>query len=284
MGFWIPPPSFSWSIAHASRTRPFPFAKALNGKIKARRLLEALGLPIPGDFRVLGGIADLKPAHFDRPCAIKPDRGADNRGFLPLVPEGRGKWRDLAHDVVLDFDGIRAALAREVVGRDVPDRWVAEELLVAPGGGLPNDVKYLTFRGEPAAQFIRTNVPKRFKWFDEQWTEIESGLAEHTRDASIEPPHDVAAYTSIALRVSGIMPLPFVRVDFLETDRGDVVGELTPFPGWAHRLTPELDARLGARYEATEKAMLAEALDWRSLIGDDRLLPFAPTPRPAVSS
>jgi hypothetical protein len=214
----------------------------------------------------------------DRPTAIKPDRGADNRGFLALVPQGRGTWRDLAHDVVLDFDGVRAALAKEVVGRDLPDVWVAEELLIAPGGGLPNDVKYLTFRGRMAAQFIRANSPKRFRWFDEDWAEIESGLAEHTRDASITPPSNVADFTAIAVRLSRIIPLPFVRVDLLDTDRGPVVGELTPFPGWAHRLDPDLDRLLGGRYESAEKRMLASGLDWRSFIGDDRLLPFEPPP------
>jgi hypothetical protein len=276
MGYWAPPPSFSWSIAHANRSRPFPFAKALNGKVKARRLLEALELPVPRDFRVVGGVADLTPKMLDRPTVIKPDRGANNRGVVPLVPEGRGRWRDLAHDVLLDFDDVRATLAREVVAHGVPDLWVAEELLVAPGGGLPNDVKYLTFRGELAVQFIRTNFPKRFQWFDEHWAHIESGLAEHTPDPSITPPGDVALYTEIAQGVSRVIPLPFVRVDLLETDRGPVVGELTPYPGWAHRLDPELDARLGARYESAEKAMLSAAFDWRSLVGDDRLLAFAP--------
>jgi len=272
--FWIPPPSFSRSIAHANRARPFPFAKLLNGKIRARRLLEALDAPLPGDFRVFGDLAALRPEMLDRPTVLKPDRGADNRGVLPLVPVARGRWRDLAHDVVFDFDGLRETLAREIVDSGVSDLWLGEELLAAPGGGLPRDVKYLTFRGEFSVQFIRTNVPKRFRWFDAEWREIASGLAEHTIDPSIAPPVDVAACAALAVRLSEAVPLPFVRVDLLETDRGPVVGELTPYPGWAHRIGAELDRDLGERYEATERRMLRAAFDWRRLIGDERLHPL----------
>jgi hypothetical protein len=145
-------------------------------------------VPLPGDFRVFGDLAALRPQMLDRPTVIKPDRGADNRGVLPLVPAGRGRWRDLAHDTTFDFDGLREALAREIVDSGVSDNWLGEELLVAPDGGLPRDVKYLTFRGALSVQFIRTNVPKRFRWFDAEWHEVASGLAEHTIDPSIEPP------------------------------------------------------------------------------------------------
>ena len=76
------------------------------------------------------------------------------------------------------------------------------------------------------------------------------------------------------MRLSEAVPLPFVRVDLLETDRGPVVGELTPYPGWAHRIGTELDRELGERYEASERVMLRAAFDWRRLLGDDRLRPF----------
>ncbi|MEO8527478.1 MAG: ATP-grasp fold amidoligase family protein [Pseudolysinimonas sp.] len=277
MALWIPPPSFSRSIARASRDRPFPVVEALFGKVAARELLTALDLPIPGDFEALGSIADLRPVHIDRPRVLKPESGSNNRGFVALEPLGSGRWRDVVHDDILTFDDVREYLARALVTHRLTDRWVAEELLRSPRGGIADDVKVLTFRGEIGATFIRTNSPKLFRWFDADWAPLESGLVRHTIGHQILPPPNSADFDRLAVEISRALPVPFVRVDFLASDRGPVVGELTPFPGWAHDLSPDLDERLGLLYERAETVLVRAGMDWGSLVDDERLRPFLPT-------
>jgi hypothetical protein len=276
VAIWIPPPSFSRSIARASRDRPFPIVAAMFGKPRVRRLLTALDLPIPGDFASLGGIGDLRPSDFDRPRVLKPATGSNNRGFLALEPLGAGRWRDIVHDRELSFDGVREELALALVRHRLTDDWVAEELLRSPRGGIADDVKLLAFAGTIGASFIRTNSPKLFRWFDADWNPLDSGLALHTVGPHIEPPPAAAAFTDLAVEISRILPVPFVRVDLLSTDRGPVVGELTPFPGWAHDLAPALDESLGRLYEQAETSLLREGMNWESVTGDARLLPFLP--------
>lgn len=274
MVIWIPPPSFSRSIARAGRDRAFPIVAALFGKVRVRKLLAALDLPIPGDFASLGGIADIRASDLDRPRVLKPAAGSNNRGFLALEPIGRDRWRDIVHDRELTFDGVREELARALVTHQLRDDWVTEELLRSPNGGIADDVKLLTFGGTIGASFIRTNAPKLFRWFDRDWNPIESGLALHTVGRDIQPPPDAAAFTRLAADLSRILPIPFVRVDLLSTDRGPVVGELTPFPGWAHDLSPALDEELGRLYEQAETALLRTGMAWENVTGDARLLPF----------
>lgn len=282
MAIWIPPPSFSRSIARASRDRPFPIVAAMFGKTRVRRLLSALELPIPGDFAPLGGIADLRPSDFDRPRVLKPATGSNNRGFLALEPRGPRRWVDIVHDRELSFDGVREELAHALVRHRLTDEWVAEELLHSPRGGIADDVKLLAFGGTIGASFIRTNSPKLFRWFDAAWNPLDSGLALHTVGPHIEPPPDAAAFTRLATEVSRMLPVPFVRVDLLSTDRGPVVGELTPFPGWAHDLSPALDEELGRLYEQAETDLLRDGMDWARVTPDARVLPFLAS-RPAVA-
>jgi hypothetical protein len=274
VAIWIPPPSFSRSIARAGRDRPFPIVAAMFGKVRVRELLLALDLPVPEDFASLGSIADIRPSDLDRPRVLKPAAGSNNRGFLALEPLGKGSWRDIVHDRELTFDGVREELARALVTHQLRDDWVTEELLRSPNGGIADDVKLLTFRGTIGASFIRTNAPKLFRWFDADWKPIESGLALHTVGLDIQPPPDAEAFTRLATDLSGILPVPFVRVDLLSTDRGPVVGELTPFPGWAHDLSPALDEQLGRLYEQAETALLRTGMNWDTVSGDARLLPF----------
>lgn len=251
-------------------------SRSLIGKAEARRLLEALEAPIPGEFEVLGGIADLTPKMFDRPRAIKPQQGSNNRGFLPLVPAGKGTWRDVLHGDILDFDDVRRVLVRELLEHSLEDVWVSEELLRGPDGGIPPDVKILAFRGTIAATFVRTISPKLYRWFDPRWRSIDPGLALHTLDDSIQPPDDAESYLELARSISAAIAVPFVRVDLLATERGPVVGELTPFPGWAHDLAPDFDEKLGRLYEAAETELIQAGMNWDLVVGDDRLRGWQP--------
>lgn len=259
----VPEPSFSRSVSRAARDRQYPVARLMLSKTGIRRLLETLGAPLPGEFRELGGYADITAESLARRTVIKPVRGANNRGVFPLLPEGPGLWRDLEHEELLTLPRIHERLAHAIVAHGLDDRWIGEELLLAPDGEHIDDVKFLMFRGRVGAAFVRRNPEHSFTWYDAEWRPISSGIPMHRLDLQAPPPAQRDELTALAVRLSRALPLPFVRVDLYGTAAGPVVGELTPFPGWANDLGDELDAQLGRLYEAAENALIAEGMDWR---------------------
>lgn len=262
MAIWTPEPSFSRSLARASRDRQYPVSRVMLSKTGTRRLLQAIGAPVPGDFRTLGGYADITAATLAHPTVIKPVQGSNNRGVFPLLPVGPGRWRDVEHDRELTLDRLHEELARALVQHSLKDAWIGEELLRGPGDTAIDDVKFLMFRGRVGAAFVRRNPAHTFTWFDEDWQPLVSGIPQHPPDPSVTPPQDRDRLTRLAVRISRALPIPFVRVDLYSTADGPVAGELTPFPGWAHDIDDRLDARLGALYEEAETKLLAAGMDW----------------------
>lgn len=262
VAIWTPEPSFSRSVARASRDRQFPVARVMLSKLGTRRLLKALDAPVPGEFRELGSIADITAETLARPTVVKPVQGSNNRGVFPLRPVAPGRWHDLEHDVELSLERVREELSRALVQHSLADRWIGEELLRGTDGATIDDAKFLMFRGRVGAAFVRRNPAHTFTWFDEAWNPIVSGIRQHPRDPSVGPPSQRAELTDLAVRISRALPLPFVRVDMYSTSRGPVVGELTPYPGWAHDVDTELDIKLGILYERAESELIADGMDW----------------------
>lgn len=58
---------------------------------------------------------------------------------------------------------------------------------------------------------------------------------------------------------------PIQRIDFYETDRGIVFGEITQNPGRPPSLVPEWDEKLGAVYEDAYARLLKDLVDEASL-------------------
>jgi hypothetical protein len=252
-------------------------------KTGTRRLLEAVDAPLPSEFRELGTISDISEKSLAQPTVIKPAQGSNNRGVLPLKPIAPGLWREVETGADLTLPRIHELLARALVQHSLTDHWVGEELLRAPDGGTVADTKLLMFRGQLGAAFVRRNPERTFTWFDERWKPIASGIRRHSPDSSLTPPEDRVRLTELAARISRALPIPFVRVDLYSTAAGPVVGELTPFPGWAHDLEDVLDVRLGTLYERTETALLANGMDWTRLTDapgvTELITEFAPAKR-----
>lgn len=275
MAIWVPPASFSWSIARASRDRPYPIARSMLDKLGNRQILEALGAPVSTGFEIVGSMTMLTRALLATPTALKPVRGSNNRGFLALVPAGHGTWRELTSDRRLGLEEIREELAHALLRDGLSDSWLREDLLRDADGRLVDDIKLLMFRGRLGAAFVRRNYHRAFRWFDADWRPLDPGLSRHPIDPSIAAPDHREAITALASRISAALPLPFVRVDVYPAASGPVVGEITPFPGWAHDLAPALDRDLGRLYEEAESEMLAEGMDWAS-IASPQLRDFMP--------
>jgi hypothetical protein len=215
-----------------------------------------------------------------------PDPGAVDWDTLPErfvlkgnVGAGGVNVYPLARDA--DGDGYTDLLTGEPTTRaDVTERlwanhheessYFAEELLVAPGSGpqgaVPQDVKVFCFYGVPVYVEARRGdqsraaaVRSRARTYLADGTELTNARALiDPDDGTVHPPTDLEAVVSDAARLSRTIRRPLQRLDFFETDRGVVFGEVTMSPGHVPALAGGWDERLGEAYEDAYARLLAD--------------------------
>lgn len=241
--------------------------RAMFDKERSRQLLEALGAPLPRQFRVIGELSRLSPNDLTEPTVVKPTRSSNNRGVVALVPLGDGRWLDQLTGYTLTFQELTSRLNSERTTSGFADHWVSEELLRASDGAdrPVNDVKISMFGAHMACSFVRSTDPRRYQWFDHAWEKVDVGIHTKSLDSRLNPPESAEQLLQVARTIAAALPLPYVRVDLYETDRGPVVGELTPLPGWYHSFNDEWDARMGLLYEAREHQIFSRGMDWSSV-------------------
>lgn len=222
---------------------------------------------------IIGPLASLRPGMLTEPRVVKPVHGRDSIGVTTLIPRSGGGWDDILRKRVFRtfeelIDYLHAPLGKRTIRRD---RWIVEELLLPPDGAHRpvDDIKLYTFRGAVACTLVisKHGERKRYRWFDDNWQPIDVGKHSDNIDPAIEPPSSASEITELARRLSERLPLPFVRVDCYDTQRGPVVGELTPLPGSSDRFSSEWDEKLGTMYEDSESALLRSVCRWRRSFG-----------------
>src|SRR5690606_29992026 len=70
----------------------------------------------------------------------------------------------------------------------------------------------------------------------------------------------LASDVELAEQVSGAVPAPFLRIDFLRSATGLVFGEFTPRPGGYDQFNDETDERLGRAFSLAEGRLVADLL------------------------
>ncbi len=127
--------------------------------------------------------------------------------------------------------------------------WIHPLFVGETGNGLA-DYKIHCFNGEPEITLVCTD---RFSekglcedFFDNDWNHLDIRRPEHPNsDKRIQFPQNFGLMKSLAKRLA--RDIPFVRIDFYETNGKIYFGEITFFP--ASGMTPfvpeEWDVRLG---------------------------------------
>jgi hypothetical protein len=263
--------SFSACIATANRRKDYPVISAMFDKERSHRLLEALGAPLPRDFRVIGELSRLTPDHLVEPTVLKPARSYNNRGVVALVPLGGHRWFEQITATELTFAELTARLDAEREKAGFADRWIGEELLrAADGSDRPvDDVKISMFGDYMACSFVRSTRPRGFQWFDDVWEKVNVGIHTEKLDPTLNAPENAEQLLGIARAIGAALPLPYIRVDLYPTDRGPVVGELTPLPGWYFNFNDEWDERMGRLYEERERYLFSRGMDWSRVTPPD---------------
>ena len=243
-----PPITFNEHILHRILFDRDPRLKLLNDKLAVREFIRArVGekYVVP----LLGVWSDPALVAWDRlpvPFVLKPSHAS---GSVAIVR------------TEADLDPVRlTALARGWLAEDyfdtsmewgyrnLPRRLLAEPLLRGPDGAAPLEAQVFTFRGRAAILRVFVGVKfsedRREACFDAQGVLLPMTFREQPSD--VRPaPEMLQLLCTLAETVSaGFSQL---RVDFLLTAEGPMIGELTPyhFSGtmrWRH---PEWDGVLG---------------------------------------
>lgn len=199
---------------------------------------------------------------------VKPLQSSDSRGVFYVLDEGVFSVSESAY--LPSAADLEARAADQVLPKAVDSmEWELQELVTLDGKPAP-DVKFYTFYGEVGVILEVTRFPElSYSYFDESGKRIdlrpgqkpESSALEHTtlsRDSEGRPTFDEAREISLAI------PVPFMRIDFLNSDEGLVFVEFSSAPGDSHALVREHDARLGRMHSLAEMRVIGDLLKGKS--------------------
>lgn len=236
-------------------------------KTAGRAFAAAHGIDVPtelGRWPDPGAVDwDSLPARF----VLKSSRGGGGISVFPLERTEDGFIDRLVEEPV------SAAEVTERLWKKHQEKsvYIAEEFLRAKSGEpgqMPHDIKVFCFYGEPAFIEVRTgdwsrarDTEQRLRTFLPDGTELHHARALISAGGDVNAPEDFEGVVRASRTLSQAIRRPLERIDFYETDRGIVFGEITQNPGRPPSLVPEWDERLGEVYEQAYARLLADLAD-----------------------
>lgn len=248
-------------------------------------MAESLGVRCPDLLAGPERIEALAPPESPAGFVLKPIRGCGGRAVMPLVPAGRGAWRNLFESRCMAWpeivDSVREEIAiadrrAQVIGKARPvwareesilggtERlFVAEELVAGPVGGLPYNWRCHAIGGDVVLVRQRfANGPRgmqnsRARYWQRNGEPAADIVRPPAGEKALDPSMPrarffdemVAAGELIAKHIGAV----YVGIDFYEDEKGIIFGEVTPFAtGGRIQLPAAWDERLGAAWLAEE--------------------------------
>ncbi|HIZ36685.1 MAG TPA: hypothetical protein H9815_12980 [Candidatus Ruania gallistercoris] len=247
-------------------------------------LREGLREPILDLYTKTAGRAFAAAHGIDIPAELGrwPDPGAVDWDSLPerfVLKSSRGGGGISVFPLERTADGfIDRLIEQPVTATEVTEKlwnkhqqqsvYIAEEFLQAKSGEpgqMPHDIKVFCFYGEPAFIEVRTgdwsrarDTEQKLRTFLPDGTELHHVRALISAGDDVSPPEDFETLVRASRTLSQAIRRPLERIDFYETDRGIVFGEITQNPGRPPSLVPEWDEKLGAAYESAYARLLAD--------------------------
>jgi hypothetical protein len=189
---------------------------------------------------------DIKPG-----TALKPPSGSQSNGVYLVISANR--ILDVAREEIIDDIGtVRKLLEQDYALKRVPHpTWTAEELILdaTTPSGIANDVKFYCFYGQVHRIGIIQRFPEHFEnWFDAKGVHSAGPKSGIATSATVSYADIPKALITRAKEISLQIPAPFVRIDFLSSPDGEILGEFTARPGTVHLLNRETDRDLGDQF------------------------------------
>jgi hypothetical protein len=273
-------PSYMYKLAESKRrtaivgglgARAEPFR--YNVKVDAYGLADRIGIRIPEQYGPPTPIDDVDFARLPDRAVVKATHGSTNRGVFLLVRRGPDRFVDLMDGREKSAADVRAVYHEHLAAKHVTATVLVEELL-APRPDIehlvtiPDDLKLYCFYGRVVMIMQRrlNGSTDRSRWtfrlWTEDWRDLGAVKYRDRLDPGLAAPSGGAEVVESARRLSAELAIPFVRLDFYDTARGPVFGEVTPHPGPPEVVRADVDEFLGREWEVAEAKFLADGRSW----------------------
>ncbi|MEQ8718162.1 MAG: ATP-grasp fold amidoligase family protein [Acidimicrobiales bacterium] len=235
---------------------------AVNSKAQGYRFAASLGIEHPRTIATFDDLSALDPSLLGARFLIKPQQGSTNRGVFGLVAAPDGGYRDLLSGRALSWDRVHREYRSHVNDGAISAAGMVEELLASSdgSGAIPDDWKVYVFGGRAVVTMQRrmNATADRSKWrfriWTREWNDLGPVKFVDRLDDTLPAPVHAAEIIDAADRMGDALDLAFVRLDFYDTDRGVVFGEVSPHPGPPEVWHPAVDEMLGRHWERAEAA------------------------------
>ena len=232
----------------------------VNRKREGHLVAAQLGVRVPKMY-----CADITSANIKLVdnTAIKPTEGANGVGVY-LVRDLTAIFDGASRDVFGGETELRKRIAAQLAnGKVKHDSWQIEELIRGKQSFVPVDLKFYCFYGRVAMVCEVQRLPeRRFNWYDVDGKLIRTGRYENMEfESEGFRPQDV----QLAARISSQIPTPFLRMDFMRAENGDLVfGEFTPCPADFEAHNPDIDLMMGREFLSAEARLKDDLLMGKS--------------------
>jgi hypothetical protein len=260
-----PFPSFAYKCRESKFKNAFKIKKLgkksplriLNNKIHGKSFMEKLGLPVP---KLLSAPTRLRDLSFpiDDCFIVKPTYSKNSWGVF-LLDRFEGGFINRINGEKLDEYSLKLQMAAVAKSRELKDSWHCEEFIKPHVDSLnrPDDLKFYAFHGRVELILQKRNIldSRYFCWYNRDLTLVKTGKYENkVLDAPMLPEY-VKIFLDDVEKASLHIPAPFMRIDFLLSEKTCVFGEFTPWPGGSNKFNTRWDRVLGEAWEKAEAMM-----------------------------
>ncbi|MDX8047095.1 ATP-grasp fold amidoligase family protein [Gracilibacillus sp. S3-1-1] len=203
---------------------------------------------------------------------IKPVDGAGSRGVYLVMD--REHIQDVRRKKIISgIDALRQQMKQDIESEWVEsDHWSVEELISNEQGKPAKDVKFYSFYGKVALILEIERYPAlTYCWWTRDGQRISTGRYENELFKGTGVLHEEI---ELAEKISQQIPAPFIRIDFLKTDKELVFGEFTPKPGNFDEFDAITDSWLGEYYTEAETRLFQDLLDKKSFSYYEEIVKF----------
>lgn len=186
-------------------------------------------------------------------CIIKPINGAGSKG---IFIKNADEYLDLRDKQILtEYEDFKIKYSSYTSLNILIEELVADEKEVA------HDIKVYCFYGKSilALEIVRSGSKNTYCYYDNSLNIVNTG--QYKDSELFEGKGFDVEILNVAKEISLLIPLPFVRVDFLVSKNDYRLGEITPIPGFYSRFSTSYDKKLGKEYLEAENRLNKDLLN-----------------------
>ena len=262
-------------VKHELRKKGYALSPGGNPKMQDRDFAQALGVPTPETLSLNQTASELS---VEANTVIKPITGAASKGVFIVYADR--KVRSVYTGEV--YESFLEGVDKEYAGTHLTTEpvWLSETLIGSPNTPA-RDIKVFCFYGQPGLieEIHRNSSPQGkneycFYYPSGEKVHVDSNRARYDGHGFPEAALEYAA------KISERSPVPFLRVDFLESEGTLVLGEITPQPGgtYAGQLHDHIDRELGELFLEAEARLIIDLLNGKNF---DTYFECYPSSRPS---